>query len=164
MASLADALPFVLRHEGGFSDDPDDRGGATNHGITEEVARLNGYTGDMRALPMDVVGYIYRKDYWRFDAITDQRVATKVFDLCVNFGLSGGVRLLQRALNISGGLVTTDGVCGPATLAATNQADPSTLLDALAMEATVRYHEIVAARPDQRKFLAGWLHRAGDLP
>ena len=36
------------RAEGGFVDDPDDSGGATNWGITEKVARKQGYTGHMR--------------------------------------------------------------------------------------------------------------------
>ena len=57
------ALGQVLLHEGEFSDDPHDLGGATRYGITEAVAREVGYRGDMREFPLDVAKRIYRERY-----------------------------------------------------------------------------------------------------
>lgn len=62
--NIEQALVHLLRSEGGFVDHPSDPGGATNHGVTERVARQHGYTGDMRDLPLSVATTIYRKQYW----------------------------------------------------------------------------------------------------
>ena len=58
------AFEKLLGHEGGFSDHPSDPGGATRYGITQRVARLNGYIGDMRELPIDKAKDIARREYW----------------------------------------------------------------------------------------------------
>lgn len=50
-AALLIILGAVFANEGGYVNDPADPGGATNHGITQEVARKHGYTGDMRDFP-----------------------------------------------------------------------------------------------------------------
>lgn len=55
----------ILVLEGGYVDDPADSGGATNFGITERVARANGYTGHMRDLPRSKAAHIYAEKYWR---------------------------------------------------------------------------------------------------
>ena len=53
----------ILEREGGYVDHPSDPGGRTNWGITERVARANGYSGSMRALPKATAREIYRKQY-----------------------------------------------------------------------------------------------------
>jgi lysozyme family protein len=66
------ALTETLKHEGGYSNHPADRGGATNFGITERVARSHGYQGDMKDIPIDTVRNIYRTSYWeklKLDAV-----------------------------------------------------------------------------------------------
>ena len=50
-ARIDDIIDHVLDVEGGYVNDPDDPGGATNHGITEREARAYGYEGAMRDLP-----------------------------------------------------------------------------------------------------------------
>ena len=57
------AFEKLLGHEGGFVDHPKDPGGATRYGITQRVARANGYEGDMRNLPISEAKRIARKDY-----------------------------------------------------------------------------------------------------
>ncbi len=54
------SLEFVLAREGGFVDHPNDRGGPTCWGITEQVARAHGYRGDIRELPRSTAEAIYR--------------------------------------------------------------------------------------------------------
>ena len=76
--------------EGGYSDDPDDRGGKTKFGITEATARRLGYKGDMKDLTLDQAKKLYYDHYWKcwnYDKIEDERIATEMFDQAVNMGL-----------------------------------------------------------------------------
>lgn len=166
MATLDQALPWVLRHEGGWSDDPDDPGGATNKGITLATAQRHGIAtaDDLRQITDEKVAEIYRADYWRFDGVDDQRVATKIFDLAVNVGLATAVHLVQDALNTLGAGLAEDGRWGPKTEASVNAVEPGRFIQLLSYEAAEYYRAIVAHRPTSGKFLAGWLARAQDCP
>ena len=166
MATLAQALPWVLLHEGGWSDDPADPGGATNFGITLVTAQRHGIMtkDELRAITPEQVEAIYRQDYWRFDRVDDQRVATKIFDLCVNVGMHAAVYMVQEALNGLGADLDDDGRWGPMTQACVNATQPDKLLRLLCGEARDYYMAIVDHRPESAKFLRGWLSRAADLP
>jgi lysozyme family protein len=115
----------VLAHEGGFIDHPQDPGGATNFGITERVARANGYRGHMRNLPRETAVAIYRKGYW--DAVNGDQlpaaVAFQVFDAAVNHGVGNASRWIQRAAGVA-----DDGKLGPVSMAAIAKADPADLV------------------------------------
>lgn len=113
------ALPVILRHEGGFVNHPRDPGGMTNLGVTK--ATWEGWTGkpateaDMRALTVDAVAPLYRKNYWdklRGDELPPA-LALCVFDFGVNAGPSRAARYLQRLVGAA-----EDGEIGGATLAA----------------------------------------------
>ena len=85
--------------------DPTDRGGATKYGITEAVARANGYKAQMKDLPVDVAKAINKKQYWtapRFDQVNtiNSKVAEELLDTGVNCGVVFAKPLLQRALNL----------------------------------------------------------------
>ena len=166
MAFFNLAFPYTLAHEGGWSNDPDDPGGATNYGITLAVAQRHGVADEaaLREIPRHKVEEIYRADYWRFDGFKDQRVAGKVFDMAVNFGLAAAVTMLQQILNRWGSALAVDGICGPKTTAAVNLQDAGVLLGFLCAAAADRYRLIVARRPETAKFLKGWLRRAGEVP
>ncbi|MFX8421989.1 glycosyl hydrolase 108 family protein, partial [Acinetobacter baumannii] len=65
-------LDELIKREGGYVNNPADRGGATKYGITQAVARTNGFKGSMKDLPLDVAKAIYKKQYWtapRFDQV-----------------------------------------------------------------------------------------------
>ncbi len=166
MATLAQALPWVLRHEGGWSDDPADPGGATNFGIALATAQRHGIAtaDDLRQITDEKVAEIYRADYWRFNGLTDQRVATKIFDLAVNMGLRTAVRLVQGCLNGLDAGLDEDGIWGPVTENTVNAVAPDRMLQLLCQEAAEHYQAIAQNRPDSRKFLKGWLARAAGLP
>ena len=166
MADFTRALPFVLKHEGGWSDDPDDPGGATNHGITLATAQRHGImTKDaLRAIAPEVVAAIYEADYWRFDGISSQRVAVKVFDMAVNMGRKTVVKLIQSALNTLGASLMPDGCWGPATENCVNAVDPDQMLEVLVQVSMDHYRAIVANRPQSGKYLIGWLARAAEVP
>ena len=94
----------LLQKEGGYSDNPHDNGGKTMRGITEHVARSNGYTGDMRDLSDDWARRIYRAEYWdhlRLDEVEflSPAIAHELFDTGVNCGTGVALKFLQRALN-----------------------------------------------------------------
>jgi len=171
MADLLRALPFVLKNEGGKCDLKGDTGGRTNCGIsTPELLDFNRrhpelhFSNDPWALSPGDIGTIYRLDYWRYDGLKDQAVATKIFDMDVNDGLPSGVRLAQRAAVICGQQIATDGCYGPATEAALNACDPSRLMDALIQVSVAHYQSVAAEHPNDQPFLKDWLYRAGLVP
>lgn len=166
MADFDRALLYVLKHEGGFVNDPDDPGGATNKGITLATAQRHGIStvDDLRAITDEKAAEIYRADYWQFGEIESQSVATKLFDMGVNFGVKTAVKLCQEALNEVGASLRLDGACGPQTVAFVNATLPAQMLEMLCHEATWRYLDIVIARPKSKKYLPGWLKRAEEIP
>lgn len=112
-------LALLLKHEGGYVNNPKDPGGRTNLGVTQRV--YEAYVGHpvdeatMRALTPDVVAPIYKRDYWdacRCDDLPDG-VDYAVFDLAVNSGTRRAAKMLQKSAG-----VPDDGSIGPATLKA----------------------------------------------
>src|SRR3546814_14490054 len=104
--------------EGGYVDHPNDRGGPTNFGITQAVARANGYLGEMRKLPRETAKAFYRAIYWAgpsFDKVAriSPTVAAELFDTGVNMGPVVAAQFLQRALNAFSGGVIVVGKIGP---------------------------------------------------
>jgi lysozyme family protein len=150
------AFDVLVKHEGDFSAHKSDPGGQTRYGITEAVARRVGYRGDMRELPLDLAKRIYREDYW--SAVRAEQlppaVRYAVFDAAVNSGPAQSVRWLQRALG-----VTDDGVIGPQTLSAANQANPDALRARLVAQ-RLRFMTNLGAFDD---FGRGWTRRCCDI-
>lgn len=169
-----EAFARTVGLEGGFSDDANDSGGATRFGITEAVARANGYGGDMRELPFDLAKNIAKSQYWdtlRLDdvALLSGAVAAEMFDTSYNMGIRSAGKFLQRALNIFNRQgkdypdLVVDGIVGPGTLFALRAfanlrgADgESVLLRALNDQQGVRYMEIAERQPSQEGFEFGW--------
>lgn len=119
----------ILDREGGYVNHPSDPGGATNFGITQRVARANGYNGPMRDLPKTTARSIYRREYIEKPgflgiAELDISVAEEVIDSGVNAGQARAAKWYQTALNLFNrrGVdyrdVVVDGDVGPASLAA----------------------------------------------
>lgn len=151
-----DAFTKLLGHEGGFSDHAADPGGATMWGVTEAVARANGYTGDMRQLPQAEAKRIYKELYWdkvQADALP-AKVRYAVFDAAINSGPGQAVRWLQRALGVA-----DDGRIGPITLAYTRQADP----EALARKMLAQRLRFMTNLTNWPSFSRGWARRIADL-
>lgn len=165
----------TIGKEGGYSDNPNDTGGKTMWGITEAVARRNGYTGDMRAIPRSTAVSIYRTEYAvkpGFVAVSEinSAVGEELFDTGVNMGPSIPARWLQQCLNglNNGGKlyadIAEDGQIGPATLGAlrlymkARGADATpVLLKALNCLQGARYIELARTRLANETFLFGWI-------
>lgn len=177
------AMDFTRKWEGGWSDHPDDKGGATNYGIT--IGRLKELaqsapawltsigvealvTKDtVRSLTREQAELIYRREYW--DAVSlgsfPRRVAAFLFDAHVNHGWKNAVRIAQRGYNAIigpyGTPLSTDGVMGIKTkVALGNESDK--LISACIDARENFYRSIVANNPKQKAFLKGWLNRAED--
>ena len=150
------AFALLIGHEGGFSDHAADPGGKTRFGITEAVARQAGYTGDMRALPVELAKRIYLDSYWRPVRADDLPPGVRyiVFDGAVNSGPAQSALWLQRALG-----VTADGVIGPRTLAAAYAKDAQQLKTAILAQ-RLRFMTSLTNWP---AFSRGWARRIADL-
>jgi len=155
------AVEAVLRHEGGFSDDPADRGGATNFGLSS----VHHPDLDVSALTRARAIALYRERYWdryRLGEIEDPIVATKCLDLAVWMGPGDAARYLQTAVCAAAGgpLIDIDGVIGSRTLAALRSVDPGMVLVALRALALEHVRRLVERDPTQRRFETGWRRRA----
>jgi len=114
----------LIGHEGGFSDHPADPGGRTMYGITERVARANGYAGDMRLLPLAKAKDIAKREYWDACRADELPAAIRfdLFDAAYNSGPRQAIKFLQRAV-----FTRADGRLGPRTLVATQVYVPSAI-------------------------------------
>ncbi|KAF9579035.1 hypothetical protein BGW38_004882 [Lunasporangiospora selenospora] len=175
MTGFDEAFEHTVANEGGYSNHAADRGVATNYGITEAVARENGYTGPMKELPLSKAKEIYQRRYWRplhLDEISQlsQPIALELFDTGVNMGNSTAAKFLQRALNVFNRQQAdypdypADGIIGPNTVAALTAflakrkpQGATVLLKALKCLRGARYIELAEGRQQNEAFVFGWL-------
>ena len=133
------ALKFVLAREGGYVNDPDDRGGATNKGITQNtynswLKSIGKPSKDVKNITDAEVKEIYYKNYWLAagcDKMTS-KFAVVCFDTAVNMGVSRVDEFLKAAKWID--------------------------LNEFYLARIRKYNEF-AKNQTQRKFLNGWLKR-----
>lgn len=163
MASLSESLFYVLSNEGKiFTNDPQDNGGATKFGITQnlysEFLERSASIEDIKAINTDIASRVYYKMFWKplgLDSVTDQSKATAIFDLSINMGKVRVVKGVQRIVG-----ATVDGHIGPLTISAINNFNKNILLEELSIFALGIYEGIVIKYPDQIKFINGWRNRA----
>lgn len=167
MAKVNVLLPFVLAWEGGYVSHPNDKGGATNKGVTLKTWKSIGYDkdedGDIDVADLklitdtdvrDRVLKPYYWDKWRADEIKDQSIANLLVDWVWASG-KWGIIYPQQVLGVK-----ADGVVGAQTLAAINyHPNPAVLFSKLWARRKQHFNAIVAANPSQRVFLKGWCNR-----
>lgn len=180
MKTVREIAAEIVAREGGFVNDPDDPGGATNHGVTLHTLRRLGIDldrdgqvseADVRRLTREQAIDIYVEHYHRRPGIggLPEVLQPSVFDMYVNAG-SNAVRILQRLLTEMGFPCEPDGVIGPQTVraaAAAAEAAPDHIADAYAIARRNYYYSVADARPASRKFArrrdggkGGWILRA----
>lgn len=170
MANIDKLAPFILRWEGGFVNDPVDKGGATNMGVTIGTWRSVGYdkdgdgdidVDDLHLLDKeDVIERVLRPHYWnrwRADEILNQSVA----NILVDWVWASGTHGIKRPQRILG--VTADGIVGPKTLAAVNSMDPMELHFRIKNDRIKFIDEICRRDPSQERFRKGWMNRINAL-
>lgn len=170
----------IVAREGGFVNDPDDPGGATNHGVTLgtlrrlrlDLTRDGQVTqADVRALTAAQAIDIFVEHYFRGPRIAElpTLIQPPVFDMYVNAG-ANAVRILQRLIRDMRIEVAVDGVIGPQTIAAAHAAAgaaPDHLADAYGIARRNYYYALADGRAAARKFArrqdggkGGWIIRA----
>lgn len=167
---FAHALSFVLVREGGYVNDPTDKGGETNLGISDLRDGLaDGKTdvdGDgkpdvkIKDLTKEQAGLIYQRDYWQAAKcdLWPDGISLFVFDSAVQHGAKKAIQLLQDAVG-----VTSDGVAGPKTVSAVAGADAEWLLTRCFLRRSRYYADIIKSNTSQGKYLNGWFNRLDEL-
>jgi lysozyme family protein len=169
MAKVEKLAPFILKWEGGFSNDPLDSGGATMKGITYETFKAYRASkgkgipsiDELKQISATEWTAILKEKYWdkfKADNINFQPTA----NLLVGWGWgSGPVTAIKKLQELLG--LTADGIVGPKTLAAINDAkDNIALFDKILIARKDFFVNIVKNNPSQIKFLSGWLNRLYD--
>ena len=180
-AGLAGAVALIIGAvvalEGGYVDHPNDPGGATNYGITERVARQNGFRGDMRNLTKADASAIYERQYIRDPGFLplvaiDAAVAEEVIDTAVNMGPSRPTRYFRRAVNEVCGtslpiIASMDAVAVKAWGDCRANLGPRScvrMLDSLDRQQRAEYDRLVRVNPRLKVFYRGWVnHRIGNV-
>lgn len=183
MRSVRQLAEEIVTREGGYVNDPDDPGGATNFGVTIHTMRRLGLdlTGDgvvdaadVRALSRSQAVDIFVREYFERPRIAALPAVLQpaVFDMQVNAG-ANAVRILQRLLVEMGHDLAVDGVIGPQTIRAAHaaaRAAPDHIADAYGIARRDYYYALADRRPASRKYArrrnggkGGWILRAEEF-
>jgi lysozyme family protein len=181
--TVRDIAKGIVLREGGFVNDPDDLGGATNFGVTIHTMRRLGLDldgdgdvniEDVKALQRDQAVDLFIEHYFVAPGLValPELLQASVFDMYVNAG-SSAVKILQRLLRAMGYVLTVDGIVGPQTLARAHDAAlraPQSFVDAYGIARRNYYFRIADRRIESRKFArtraggkGGWIRRAEEF-
>lgn len=165
MANAKKLIPFILRWEGGFANHPNDKGGATNKGIT--IATFRQYYGkestidDLRNMSNEQWEYIFKAGYWdmlKANDIANQSIANICVDWAWCSGTRTAIKQVQRLLGVA-----DDGIVGNITLSAINKANSKKLFDKIKSARLAFVEAIVRRDPTQKVFLKGWRNRINSI-
>ena len=183
MQTVREIAEEIVRREGGFVNDADDPGGATNWGVTIHTMRRLGLdldgdgqvsVADVRRLTRDEAVDIFIRHYFHRPGIggLPDVLQASVFDMYVNAG-GNAVKILQRLLRDMGQAVDVDGAIGPQTRKAAEIAHrkaPGHIADAYAIARRNYYFRLADRRPASRKYArtrkggkGGWIKRAEEF-
>lgn len=168
MAKIELLVPKILKWEGGFVNHPNDKGGATNKGITigtfSYYRRLKGLpqpsVEDLKDISNEEWKNILKTlywDRWKADQINNQSIANLLVDWVWASGVYG-IKYPQQVLG-----VVVDGIVGNRTLTAVNEyPDQKGLFQKLWDRRKQHFENIVQRDPSQKVFLNGWMNRLND--
>lgn len=168
MADIKKLAPIIAKWEGGYVNDPTDKGGATNMGITIGTWRAVGYdkdgdgdidVQDIKLLSKDDFSAVLRQYWnrWQADKIQNQSIANILVDWVWGSG-KWGIIIPQRTIGVA-----ADGVVGKITLDAINNANQKELFNDIFVERIEFLNNIIKNNPSQKKFIRGWRNRLNDF-
>lgn len=183
MPSVEEVAAQIVAREGGYVNDPDDPGGATNYGVTIGTMKSLGLdlnkdgrvdANDVKMLTRGQAQQVFVEHYFRRPRLAElpPAVQASVFDMYVNAG-ANAVKILQRLVARMGFAASADGVIGPRTLAAAHDAAaaaPDHFADAYGIARRNYYYSLADQRPASRKYArskaggkGGWITRAEEF-
>ena len=169
MADVNKLVPLIFKWEGNWSNEKNDKGGATNIGITLSTWKSQGYDknhdgkidiDDLKLITKQDVVNMLKKNYWdrwKADLINNQSIANILVDWVWNSG-SYGIKIPQKVLK-----VTQDGIVGNKTIEAINSSDQNKLFNELKQARGDFFIQITKNDPSQLKFLKGCINRLNDF-
>jgi lysozyme family protein len=159
------AVERLLRHEGGYSNDPRDNGGETYKGVSRRwFPKWRGWDINDRSNKLNLdhnhqlqqeVKNFYYAYFWvpiRAYEVENDFIADMLFNFAVNMGKKVIVKKTQRILR-----VTQDGVIGPKTIQALNSINQEVFVYHFLLEIMEFYIQLGKKQPH---YLRGWLNRA----
>ena len=169
MAEVNKLVPHILKWEGGYVNDPDDLGGATNKGVCFRTYKLyrsrrglpQPTIDDLKRLTDEEFTDILKAMYWdacKADQIVSQSVANAIVDWAWHSGTKTAVKEVQRVLGVK-----DDGVIGNISLSAINSWSPLPLFGKIKQARIAYIERICASRPANNKFRKGWYNRINAL-
>lgn len=184
MSDFLIAYKETMKIEGGYANNPNDRGGETWRGIARNYHRTWGgwtlidlhkkeknWIGNLKDDKMlqELVLNFYATEFWdklNLGRVNNQAIANELFDTAVNMGPGVAGLFLQRVLNVSNNRaqdypnLTLDGDIGAKTIAVLNaHRRPAMILKLLNCLQGAKYIAICEANESQETFLTGWASR-----
>jgi lysozyme family protein len=176
MTNFENCLQVILKNEGGYSNNPSDKGGETYKGISRKnwpqwsgwtaVDGLKGQPDFPESIDSNIgvdsaVKMAYKNHFWnsmRLDEIANPRTALLIFDFAVNSGVIRAVKIAQEIVGVE-----TDGAMGKISIATINSFDPDMFEKEYKAKRIERFYRIVEKNPSQSIFLNGWIKRVNEL-
>jgi len=163
MTRAEQIIPLILKHEGGYVNNPADPGGATNKGITIATFRRyikpGGTIADLKALTTEQATVVYKRQYW--DAVLGDMlplgVDYTVADFAVNSGPSRAAKVLQAVVGVK-----QDGRIGPATLKAVNAMPAKEVIEQVNAN-RLAFMKSIKGGKLWKTFGRGWQRRVDDV-
>ena len=160
MADKNKLIPIIKKWEGGYSDNPNDRGGATNSGVTlavyQSVYGKSKTKNDLKKMTNDQWNYIFTKLYWnkwKADDIKNQSIA----NILVDWVWMSGIGTIKKIQSLFG--LTADGIVGNKTISYINSHDQEEVFNKIWNRRKQFYESLVKNNPSQKVFLKGWMNR-----
>ena len=164
----------LLKNEGGYANDPVDRGGETYKGIArkfhanwegwqliEEYKHMTGFPDNAYADEdlNEMVRKFYKVKFYdrmNLDLIVNENSVLQIFDMGVNSGIKTSIKLAQKACEAG---LTVDGIMGVKTAFEINHWG-HLFFDRYVKQRITYYNDIVKRKPSQKRFINGWINRA----
>jgi len=156
----------IKNFEGGYVNNPHDKGGPTNFGITQHVYdtyfKVNSSINDIKNMDISKAIEIYNAQYFKqnkIEVIYPEELWHFVFDCYVQHGSKATGKIIQRSLNSLGESLVVDGDIGNKTIEKISCYSSEDMLKYMIEWRIWLYKQIIKLNPSQKVFEKGWMSR-----
>ena len=171
--TFAERIKYILAHEGGYVNNPNDPGKETNKGITIAVWQKNAQSllnieptsANLKVITDAQAAVLYKALYWdkiQAEDIVDGDIRYLLFDFFVNAG-GNAVKVIQKTLNQLGNNLSNDGVIGDSTINAINNTNSVQLYNNFKANRQQYYNNLAIRSTKMATFLNGWTNRVNNF-